>query len=114
MGTRAFMGQNVSEVSVPATAFVGRERPVERLHEVLDGRPFGGGKLTILSIEGPGGVGKTRLLDHVLVGGRFTHRNYLVMRLDGGANTVSAGLFGGVSRLVNSARATRIQAKPAG
>src|SRR2546421_4175360 len=97
-----------------AETFVGRGNAIDQLHAVLNSEVTRGGRLTILSIEGAGGVGKTSLLDHVLLGHDFMHRNYLSLRVDGSHGTAEAGLFAGVCRLVDSARAKAVQAKPPG
>src|ERR1017187_7726323 len=46
--------------------FVGRQDAVARLKDLLTGVQKATGKVTVLSIEGPGGIGKTCLFDHVL------------------------------------------------
>ena len=39
--------------------------------------------LTVQSIEGPGGIGKTYLFDHVRTTNDLSNRNYLTLRIDG-------------------------------
>jgi len=46
--------------------YVGREDAVGQVIERLTTRPGSGSKLVIQSIEGPGGIGKTALFEHVL------------------------------------------------
>ena len=93
--------------------FVGRGDAVQRLRDVLLEKTATGGKLTVQSIEGPGGIGKTCLLDHAIVGIDLSSRNYLVMRIDGN-DLSSLTLTGVVERLVNGARAKAIQGRPPG
>ena len=69
--------------SVPdAAGFVGRVDPVRRLRAWLLGegvpKPLG-----IVSISGPGGMGKTFLLDHTLASPDIDERHYLRLRLGG-------------------------------
>jgi hypothetical protein len=95
-------------------AFVGRDTAVAKLTAVLQGRLSASGKLAILSIEGPGGIGKTCLFDHVMQTSDFTSRKYLCLRVDCGGSLLSAGLLPVMSRLVDSARSAPTLVKPAG
>jgi hypothetical protein len=67
---------------VRAVDFVGRVDPVRKLRGWLLGegvpRPLG-----IVSISGPGGIGKTFLLDHALASSDVDERRYLRLRLGG-------------------------------
>lgn len=64
--------------------FVGRENAAAHLASVLRGETKSStGPLSILSIEGPGGIGKTSFFDHVLAQTDLDDRNYLVMRIGG-------------------------------
>ncbi len=65
-----------------AVDFVGRLDPVRKLRGWLcgDGVPK---PLGLVSISGPGGIGKTFLLDHALVSSEVEERHYLRLRLGG-------------------------------
>jgi hypothetical protein len=99
---------------MPHGAFVGRSDAVEALTQVLNGSCAGPGKLGVLSIEGPGGIGKTSLLDHVLQTRDFSDRQYLQLRADGGITTSESGYLAGLNHLVDSAYGPALQDKPAG
>ncbi len=69
--------------------FVGRDNPVEDISRVLsDQQPRT--RIRIISISGPGGVGKSYMLNHVLSGLDLASLNYLPLRVD--ANTSSVTL----------------------
>jgi hypothetical protein len=69
--------------------FVGRDNPVHSIrNELSDLQPHG--HIRILSISGPGGVGKTFLLNHALSELDLLTLRYLPLRVDG--NTSSATL----------------------
>lgn len=69
--------------------FVGRDNPVHTIRkELSDPQPHR--RVRILSISGPGGVGKTFLLDHALSELDLPNLHYLPLRVDG--NTSSATL----------------------
>lgn len=73
------------------TRVVGRSEQSDALRRVLLGQTRGNGPLTIQSIEGPGGIGKTTLLDHVRAGTPLSDRRYLRLSLRGeGAGDTSA------------------------
>lgn len=87
--------------------FVGRKSAAKQLQSVLIGEKKAGGNLAIQSIEGPGGIGKTCLFDHVADGVDLTNRNYLTLRIDGNslsADTVEQAIVG----LIDSAQANTI------
>jgi hypothetical protein len=66
---------------VSSVEIIGRHDPVERLSAWLrDDAPR---RLRIASISGPGGVGKTFLLDHVLAGTDLRARKFLTLRVQG-------------------------------
>ena len=93
--------------------FVGRDDAVKRLHHVLTGDDSAAGNLTVQSIEGPGGIGKTFLLNHAIACADLTNRNYLTLRMDG--NDPSARtLVRAVSRMVDSAEAEAIRGRASG
>ena len=88
--------------------FVGREDAVRRLADVLTGRKRAEGKLTIQSIEGPGGIGKTYLFNHVLTTTTdLSNRNFLTLKIDGG-DPSACNLVRSVARMVDSAEANAI------
>lgn len=96
-----------------AEHFVGRHDAVRRLADVLAGRDRAKGKLTVQSVEGPGGIGKTCLFDHVLATTDLADRNYLTLRI--GGNDLSArSVVRAVARMVDSAEAEAIQRRPPG
>lgn len=84
--------------------FVGRKSVAKQLQSVLNGEKKAGGQLTIQSIEGPGGIGKTCLFDHVADGVDLNSRNYLTLRIDGNLLT-SDTVEQAVICLVDSAKA---------
>jgi hypothetical protein len=93
--------------------FVGRHEAVERLQAVLKEQTRADGRLTIQSIEGPGGIGKTFLFDYVITAMDLTDRHYLRFKIDG--NEPSAiSLVRLISRMVDSADAKEIRNHPAG
>lgn len=93
--------------------FVGRDDAVKRLHGLLTGREAADGKLTVQSIEGPGGIGKTFLFNHAIAGIDVSNRNYLTLRIDG--NDPSARtLVRAVARMVDSAEAVAIRGRASG
>jgi hypothetical protein len=71
----------MSEVD-PQASFVGRADPLRRLKSWLMGE-HQIAPLAIASMSGPGGIGKTFLLDHVLRDPEVGGRGYLVLRLQG-------------------------------
>ena len=83
--------------------FVGRQDAVRWLTDVLMGRERADGKLSIQSIEGPGGIGKTCLFNHVLANTDLADRNYLTLRIDGN-NPAAGSVVRAVARMVDSTR----------
>ena len=96
-----------------ADRFVGRSQDSEKIAAVLQGREKAGRKLTILSIEGSGGIGKTYLFDHVCEQTDISACRYLVLKLDGN-DLMSRTLARDVVRLVDSAEASALRAHPPG
>jgi hypothetical protein len=96
------------------TSFVGRQDATRHLLAALRGEESAPGKLSVLSVEGPGGIGKTFLFDHVLATNDLSEGKYLTLRVDGGAGGDSVHLFPGVDRMVNAASAPAIRGRPAG
>lgn len=93
--------------------FVGRQEAVRRLSALLAGRERTSTKLTVQSIEGPGGIGKTCLFSHVLDTTDLADQNYLTLRIDG--NDPAAGsVVRSVARMVDSAKAEAIRGRPPG
>jgi hypothetical protein len=64
--------------------FVGRADPVQKLRAWLSGDGVRL-PLSIVSVSGPGGIGKTFLLEHALRDSRIDGRNHLRLRLAGSA-----------------------------
>ena len=96
------------------TSFVGRQDATRHLLAVLRGEENAPGKLSVLSVEGPGGIGKTFLFDHVLATNDLSERKYLTLRVDGGSGEDSVHLFSSVDRMVTAASSPAIRDKPAG
>ena len=96
-----------------AERFVGRNDAVRRIHDVLTGREAANGNLTVLSIEGTGGIGKTYLFNHAIGCVDLTNRNYLVLRTDGGDPSART-LVRALARMVDGASAEAIRGKPSG
>ncbi|HPE71764.1 MAG TPA: hypothetical protein PK018_06280 [Candidatus Competibacter sp.] len=93
--------------------FVGRDDAMKRIQDVLTGREAAGGKLTVQSIEGPGGIGKTFLFNNAISRVDLTNRNYLILRIDGSAPPPRS-LVRMVARMVDGAEAAAIQDRPSG
>lgn len=64
--------------------FVGRVETLGRLKNWLAGKTIQKGRLSIGSIAGSAGIGKTYLLDHALREANVLDRGYVVLRLNGG------------------------------
>lgn len=82
--------------------FVGRKNDVERIREWLQGHGWVG-KVAVISIEGPGGVGKSTLCEHALEPEALAARGYLRADIAGQDDPSDPSLFSWVERLVNSA-----------
>jgi hypothetical protein len=93
--------------------FVGRNDAVKRVQDVLKGREVADSKLTVLSIEGPGGIGKTFLYEHAVAGVDLTDREYLTLRADG-SDPSARTLVRAVARMVDGADAGAIRDRPSG
>lgn len=74
--------------SAPPTKDGRRPSEVARVREFLEGKEPG---LSILPVSGPGGVGKTFLVNHVIESG--VGSDYLVLRADGAAPEMRGDLF---------------------
>src|SRR5437763_295481 len=96
-----------------AEHFVGRSADVARLAAVLTGRESTDGKLTVLSVEGPGGIGKTCLFDHVLGATDLADRRYLTLRVDGNGPDAQCPVRA-VARMAAGADAGPIRGRPPG
>lgn len=91
-------------INMSAEHFIGRKNAVKQLQDVLVGKKKSGGNITIQSIEGPGGIGKTCLFDHAFDSVDIKKQNYLILRIDGNSlstNTVDQA----VTTLIDSAKA---------
>lgn len=86
------------------STYVGREQAIAQLKDVLTGQHGIPGRLVIQSIEGPGGVGKTALFDHVLNTTQLASRNYLTMRISGNPDS-HVDPFQSVQALIANSRA---------
>jgi hypothetical protein len=95
-----------------AHKFVGRHEATERLRAILKGQ-IQTGWLTIQSIEGPGGIGKTCLFDHVITTTDLTPQHYLKLHLNGN-ETSGTSLIRLIARMVDSAAAEAIRDRPPG
>jgi hypothetical protein len=93
--------------------FVGRDDAVKRLHQVLTGQETAGGKLTVQSIEGPGGIGKTFLFNHAVADVDLGNRNYLTLRIDGNDRSART-LVRAVARVADGAEAEPIRGRAPG
>jgi len=96
---------------MPRTPFVGRVESTEGLQRVLLGREKGDGNLVIQSIEGPGGIGKTCLLDKVLDTCPLTDRGYLTLRVNGTISELP-GLVFYLEQLISSSTGSLGNDKP--
>jgi hypothetical protein len=68
--------------------FVGRENPVQEIHRALiDHNP--NQSVRIISVSGPGGVGKSYMLDHVLSNLDLSQLCYLSLRADGNTSSTT-------------------------
>ncbi len=94
-----------------AQHFVGRADALRQVHDVLTGVGTAGGNLTVQSIEGPGGIGKTFLFDHALAGIDLTARNYLTLRINSNEPS-ELTLLRAIERMVNNAEADAIRHRP--
>ena len=104
-----------------ADHFVGRGDAITRLRAVLSGdaKAPDGGRLTVPSVEGPGGIGKTSLFDHALRGVDLAARKYLTLRIDGreqaaGPDRGEADIVRAVARMADGAAAAAIVRRPPG
>ncbi len=93
--------------------FVGRHDTVKRLHDVLTGREEADSKLTVQSIEGPGGIGKTFLFNHAIAGIDLSNRKYLTLRIDA-SDPSARTLVRAVARMVDGAEAAAIRVRGSG
>lgn len=84
--------------------YIGRVDHVESLRNLLlTDRPKNG--LIIQSIEGPGGIGKSTLLDYSLSRMDLSPQNFLTLRLNGG-DLAHGGVFPAIEKMINSARSS--------
>lgn len=95
------------------TNFVGRKDATQLLQDIFSGQTKVAGKLTVQSIEGPGGIGKTSLFNHALSCTDLSNRHYMTLRIDGN-DASGTSLPRLLSRLSNSASADALKGKQAG
>ena len=95
------------------STFVGRQAELNYLQNVLRGETVASGTVSVLSIEGSGGIGKTAFFEHVLGTTDLNDRKYLRMTITG-IEQGSDLLVPTFARLVRSADAEPIRAKPPG
>lgn len=93
-------------------SFVGRHDVVPNLIKALDGSLRGSGKLTLQGIAGPGGIGKSMLLDHALDKVDLEQRGYLTMSFTG--EGASEGLVQLLRRAIESTPTPALKNKPVG
>lgn len=96
-----------------ANSFIGRIEAERQLQEVLLGTQHSPGKVTVQSIEGPGGIGKTTFFDHVLTKTDLSARNFLVLR-GSGVDEARHSSFRSLRLLVDSASGTHLPSKAPG
>lgn len=82
--------------------FVGRKNDLQRIREWVLGYGWTG-KLNAISIEGPGGVGKSTLCEHALEPDELATRGYLRATIAGQDDPSDASVYSWMERLVNSA-----------
>jgi hypothetical protein len=82
--------------------FVGRKNDVQRIREWVQGYGWVG-KVNAISIEGPGGVGKSTLCEHALGPEDLAARGYLRAEIAGQDDPSDASVFSWFERLVNAA-----------
>jgi hypothetical protein len=97
---------------VSSDSFVGRHDVVPSLIKVLEGGRKGAGQLTIQGIAGPGGIGKSMLLDHALEKAALEGRGYLTLSFTGDA--AQGGLIQQLRRAIESTPTTALKSKPVG
>ncbi|MDM0045695.1 hypothetical protein QTH91_14490 [Variovorax dokdonensis] len=92
--------------------YVGRDAAGAQLRRVLQGQlHHDGRKLVIQSIEGPGGIGKTALFDHVASQLDLRSRRFLTMRI-AGSDDASQTTFRAVRYLIDSGKTASPTRKP--
>jgi hypothetical protein len=86
--------------------FIGREDGLNRLKEFFQGNS----KLSILSIEGPGGIGKTTLFEHMMGQVEFDSQKLLTLHIDGN-KLASNNLQSAISKVIDGAKFKDISKK---
>jgi hypothetical protein len=94
--------------------FVGRQADVAKIQRVLLGESRAKGSLSVMSVEGPGGIGKTALFDHALKSTHVGPRRFLTMRVSTKENPDAATPFTFIDTMISGAKADAIADKPAG
>lgn len=94
-------------------SFIGRLDAERQLQAVLLGTQRSPGKVTVQSIEGPGGIGKTTFFDHVFTKTDLGSRNFLVLRTSG-VDEAQHSPFRTLRLLVDSASGVHLPSKAPG
>ncbi len=106
------MSVDASEAGGPAgvrrpkghKVFVGRSNDLERIRAWVEGQDWIG-NVAAISVEGPGGVGKSTLVEHALAPDDVAARGYLRATIAGQDDPSDASIFSWFERLVASASA---------
>ena len=100
--------------ALPGETFVGRKADVAKIQKVLSGEHRAKGSLSVMSIEGPGGIGKTALFDHTQHSTHLAPRRFLTLRVSTRENPHAATPFTFLDTMISTAKADAISDKPAG
>jgi hypothetical protein len=92
---------------------VGRQSDIAKIKKVLLGENRSRGQLSIMSIEGPGGIGKTALFEHAAGASHLAPRRYLQLKVSsrGSARITPSGMM---EDLIKSAKSPAIESKSVG
>lgn len=90
--------------------FVGRDGPISQLKQLLENENQKQ-KLVVQSIEGPGGIGKSALLQHALETADIARKKYLVLRISGN-EIANKNTFAAVNKMIAGATSRQSLTKP--